>query len=391
MNLKSAIFTFRLLSPDEKQTIKETSNYISKKNLKQLKILLKRKLCKININPMPYSKTITSIENYPVCTSNDPKYNEKITEINNEIKDTLDSKIQEEFKNNAFEKTTSLLAPKIIGFDTIKKVTALQLFSKDPYHILLLGDPGTGKTDILRAAEILSPISAFGLGSGTSNTGLTITVSGKEVKKGILSLADGGLALIDELNLMKQEDRAGLYNAMEKGFVTYDKGGHHYKFPANCSLLASANPKKDKIIGHDIFGIKKQIPLDIALLSRFHMVFLIRKQNLNEFMNIADEVLTEKHKSITKKDTEFMKKYIEYAKKINIIFPEQYNDQIMDFVQTVKLKESKLLFDITPRFVIGIKRLIESSARLELRTKVEKKDVDRIINLYLQTLKNLGL
>ncbi|NOR85690.1 hypothetical protein GQ473_06245, partial [archaeon] len=266
MNLKNIIFTLRPLSTTEKNTIKKTKNYISNKNTQQLKLLIKRKICKINIKPMPYSKTITSIENYPVCISSDPKYNEKITKINNNIKDHLDSKIQEEFKIDAFEKIISLIAPKIVGFNTIKKAVALQLFSSNPYHILLLGDPGTGKTDILRAAEILSPIAAFGLGSGTSNTGLTITVLGKEVKKGILSLADGGLALIDELNLMKKEDRAGLYNAMEKGFVTYDKGGHHYKFPANCSLLSSANPKKDKIIGHDIFGIKKQMPFDIALM-----------------------------------------------------------------------------------------------------------------------------
>ena len=117
MNFKQLLFTIRPISTDEKNTITKTSNYISKKTLKQLNLLIKRKICKININPMPYSKIITSIENYPVCTTKDTKYNEKIARINNEIKETLDLKIQDEFKNNAFEKTISLLAPKIIGFD----------------------------------------------------------------------------------------------------------------------------------------------------------------------------------------------------------------------------------------------------------------------------------
>ena len=391
MNLKQLIFTFRPISTNEKSAIEKTSNYISNKTLNQLNLLVKRKICNINIKPMPYSKLITNIETYPVCISIDPKYNDKITKINNEIKDTLDLKIQEEFKNNLFEKTNSILAPKIIGFDTIKKIVLLQLFSKDQYHILLLGDPGTGKTDILRASENLAPISAFGLGSGTSNTGLTITVIGNEVKKGILSLADGGLAIIDELNLMKKEDRAGLYNAMEKGFITYDKGGHHYKFPANCSLLCSANPKKDMIIGHDIFGIKKQMPFEVALLSRFHMIFLTRKQDIKEFMNITDEVLTKKHKNISKNDADFIKKYIEHAKKINVEFPNKFNDQIKEFILNIKEKENLLLFNITPRFVIGIKNLIESSARLELRNCVDKKDVNRVIELYTSALKKLGL
>ncbi len=388
--LKHAVYTFRPLSCHEKAGISEVLKHITKKDVSRVKTLVRRKILKIEMKSMPYSALITDTLKYPSCIVLDDDRKIVVDEFNSKIKESLDEKIQEEFKTNAFNKTISLIAPKIVGFDNIKKAAALQLFSSDPFHMLLLGDPGTGKTDILRAAENLAPISSFGLGSGTSGTGLTTTVLGNEVKKGILSLADGGLALIDELNLMKKEDRAGLYNAMEKGFITYDKGGHHYKFPANCSLLASANPKKDTVIGHDMFAIKKQLPFEPALLSRFHLVFLVRKQDIEQFMEIADEVLTGKHKEVSKADAEFMKKYVEHARKINVRFPEKFNDDIKAFVLKVRLKEKQMLFDVTPRFVIGLKRLIEASARMELRDCVLEKDVKRVIEMYVQALKGVG-
>ncbi len=391
MNLKHLLYTLRPLSADEKRRLSNASGYIPEEDASRLNMLAKRKQCKIDMKRAPFSRAITSVPEYPVCVLLDEGAREEVFELSENIKHGFQEKLVKSFRTSAFRNTVSLLAPKIIGFDNVKKAAALQLFSEEQYHMLLLGDPGTGKTDILRASEGLAPIAAFGLGSGTSNTGLTVTISGNEVRKGILSLADGGMAIIDELNLMKKEDRAGLYNAMEKGFISYDKGGHRYQFPAKCSVLASANPKKDTIIGNDIYSIKKQLPFDPALLSRFHLVFLVRKQGKEEFMDIADEVLLEKHKDITKEDEAFMKKYVESARKIRVDFPAKFSGHIKDFALKVRSQEKNMLFDITPRFIIGLKRLIVASAKSEMRNRVEEKDVKRVLEIYAAALKEVGL
>ena len=240
------------------------------------------------------------------------------------------------------------------------------------------------------ATEDIAPISSFSLGSGTTNTGLTVTVKGKEISKGILSLADNGIALIDELNLMKKEDRAGLYNAMEKGFITYDKGGHHYKFDSRCSILASANPKKGKFSGTEKKQIEKQIPFDSALLSRFHLLYIIREADIKQFMEITDKVFTQKKETtLNNEDLAFLKKYIARSKTLEIQFSEDYNEMIKKFVREIKEKEKDMLIDISPRFIIGLKRLIEASARMELRTRIEKEDVWRAMEVYTLSMEGI--
>jgi DNA replicative helicase MCM subunit Mcm2 (Cdc46/Mcm family) len=134
----------------------------------------------------------------------------------------------------------------------VKKAVSLQLFASEPVHILLLGDPGTGKTEILRSVEELHPISVFGLGSGTSGAGLSISMSGGKPVLGLLPKAHKGICCIDELNLMKSEDMASLYSSMEKGFITYDKGSHHIKEKAEARILATANPVGDKFKGTEL-------------------------------------------------------------------------------------------------------------------------------------------
>ncbi|MBU4452565.1 ATP-binding protein [archaeon] len=379
--LKSAGYFFLLMRPlskSEKDALDTILPDLPKDARTTAKKLVKQYKARIARKQMPYSEKITSIRHYSLLEAYGEESKDEIARLNKILIDAAETRITEEFSKNAWQNLQKIFAPHLIGFDDIKKGVLLQIFSKDPVHVLLIGDTGTGKTDILRAAEDISPISAFGLGSGTSNTGLTATVRGKEVRKGILSLADNGMALIDELNLMKTEDRAGLYNAMEKGFITFDKGGNHFKFDARCSVLASANPKGSKFKGTTLKETKAQMPFEPALISRFHLIYLIREQTITQFMKIADSVLAHTD-SANKKDAEFLKKYIEKAKSLNVDFNETYNAAIKEFVKKAKESESRLVIEVTPRFVVGLKRMIDASARIEQRSRVEKKDVLRAI------------
>ena len=384
------ILLLRPLTEQEKADLEELARHLNTQDLKKVKKYTRQMRIYATAKKMAYSEAITGMRDHITLKTKDQKIEKDIDIINTAIEKSIQNIIVSRFKKSAWGNLQKLFAPDIVGFDNVKKGAIMQLFSKDQIHILLLGDPGTGKTDILRATEDIAPISTFSLGSGTTNTGLTVTVKGKEISKGVLSLADKGIALIDELNLMKKEDRAGLYNAMEKGFITYDKGGYHYKFDSRCSILASANPKKGKFSGTEKKQIEKQIPFDSALLSRFHLLYIIREADIKQFMEITDKVFAQKKETISKnEDLVFLKKYIARSKTLEIQFCEDYNDMIKKFVKEIKEKEKDMLIDISPRFIIGLKRLIEASARMELRTRIEKEDVWRAMEVYTLSMKGI--
>ncbi|MFW6383225.1 MAG: ATP-binding protein, partial [Nanoarchaeota archaeon] len=269
------------LTKIQKNALSEFSISLDTEDIKEIKGLLKQRKVSVTESSLNISRCLFETENFYTFVPNttDEKIKKYIEKLNKHIYEDCKKRFMKKFSKSAKEKIPKYIGRDIEGFDIIKKAVTLQLFATERIHILLLGDPGTGKTDILRSASEIHPISSLGLGSGTTGAGLTITTKGKEITKGLLPMADGGICAIDELNLMEQKERGSLYNAMEKGFVTYDKGGKHYKFDARVRVLATANPKGDKFTAKDVEGLKKQLPFDPALLSRFHLVFLIRKPN----------------------------------------------------------------------------------------------------------------
>jgi DNA replicative helicase MCM subunit Mcm2 (Cdc46/Mcm family) len=236
----------RKLSGEEEKAIESLDWCVNEKQKKVIAGLIKEKKIAIEQETFSVGGLLESITLPKLVVK---KENADTKELVEEIRAAIDERTKktlfEEFSKTIHEKCSQIIAPNIVGFETVKKAVALQLFSPERIHILLLGDPGTGKTQILSAATELAPISSMGLGSGTSGVGLAVTMKGNEVMKGLLPMANNGLCAIDELNLMKEESRASLYNAMEKGFVSYDKGGHSFKFDAKVSVLATANPKGD--------------------------------------------------------------------------------------------------------------------------------------------------
>lgn len=380
--IKDTAFLLRNLSEQEQEDLNKIKNLdlLDEKELHELEKLIKQKKAKIVWKSLGLSFFTREENKVPMISGNE--------ELNNKIDSKILIKKFHLFSEKVWEALPKLISPEIVGMDDVKKVAALQLFSTERFHILLLGDPGTGKTEILRSASEFAPVSSFGLGSGTSGAGLSVTVVGKEVHPGLLPMADNGLCCIDELNLMKKDDRASLYNAMEKGFVTYDKGSHHYQFDARVKVLATANPKGDEFTGDGVDDFKKSLPFDPALLSRFHIVFLVRKPRLDEFIKIAEKIVEGTQKSTTKKqDIEFIKNYIKVAEKIDVQFNPEFKNEIKIFAGNVRIHEDELLINVTPRVVVGIMRLALASARMELKHKVEKEDVTRAIEVFEASLK----
>ncbi|MBR1888761.1 MAG: minichromosome maintenance protein MCM, partial [Candidatus Methanomethylophilus sp.] len=190
-----------------------------------------------------------------------------------------------------FEHIVASIAPTIYGMTEVKQAIALQLFggchkvyddgstTRGDTHILLVGDPGVAKSQILRYMSNLAPRGIFASGKSASAAGLTAAAvkddfggDGYTLEAGALVLADKGLACIDELDKMSEQDRSSLHEAMESQKISVAKAGITATLQCRCSMLAAANPKQGRF-DKEADTLASQIDLPPALISRFDLIF----------------------------------------------------------------------------------------------------------------------
>ncbi|NMC89132.1 MAG: minichromosome maintenance protein MCM, partial [Methanomicrobiales archaeon] len=191
-----------------------------------------------------------------------------------------------------YKKITRSIAPTIYGTDDVKEAIALQLFggiAKDmpdgsrlrgDIHVLLVGDPGIAKSQILRYVVKLSPRGIYTSGKSSTSAGLTATAVKDEfgdgrwtLEAGALVLADMGIAAVDEMDKMAREDRSALHEAMEQQSISLAKAGITATLKSRCALLGAANPKLGRF--DQFVPIAEQINMPPSLLSRFDLIFVM--------------------------------------------------------------------------------------------------------------------
>ncbi len=316
----------------------------------------------------------------------------------------------------------SCIAPSIYGNADIKKAITCLLMGgskkilpdgmrlRGDINVLLLGDPGTAKSQLLKFVEKVSPIAIYTSGKGSSAAGLTASVQRDVTTRefylegGAMVLADGGVVCIDEFDKMRDEDRVAIHEAMEQQTISIAKAGITTILNARTSVLAAANP----IFGRydDLKSAGENIDFQTTILSRFDLIFIVRDTHdrardetmAKHVMNIhmGGQARDAQHNFANAETSEIpvekMKRYISYAKsrcapRLSPEAAEKLSSHFVSIRRQVARAEqdanARSSIPITVRQLESLVRITESLAKMELLPVATEKHVDEAIRLFL--------
>ncbi|ESK98508.1 dna replication licensing factor mcm5 [Moniliophthora roreri MCA 2997] len=316
-----------------------------------------------------------------------------------------------------YERFAKSVGPSIYGNLDIKKAVACLLFGgskkilpdgmrlRGDINVLLLGDPGTAKSQLLKFVEKVAPIAVYTSGKGSSAAGLTASVQRDSVSRefylegGAMVLADTGVVCIDEFDKMRDEDRVAIHEAMEQQTISIAKAGITTVLNSRTSVLAAANP----VFGRYDEGRSpgENIDFQTTILSRFDMIFIVKDEHnetrdksiakhvMNIHMNRATD--NTEQNSEGEISLEKMKRYIAYCKakcapRLSPDAQEMLSSHFVSLRQQVQQVErdndERSSIPITVRQLEAIIRISESLAKMTLSPVVQNHHVEEAIRLF---------
>ncbi|XP_066995008.2 DNA helicase MCM8 isoform X2 [Anabrus simplex] len=336
-----------------------------------------------------------------------------------------------------FKLLVNSLCPTIYGHELVKAGLLLALFGGSQHHkdgrcdphVLVVGDPGLGKSQMLQACSSVAPRGMYVCGNTSTSSGLTVTLSRESggdyaLEAGALVLADQGCCCIDEFDKMTNQHQA-LLEAMEQQSISIAKAGVVCSLPARTSILAAANPSG----GHynRAKTVSENLRIGSALLSRFDLVFILLDQPDEQLDNLLSEHVMGIHSGINPKinsqpsaltsSAEYhsgsngnpslrqrlklgldetlepiphllLRKYIAYARKYiqPKLSPPAANILQRFYLELRRQHQAMDSTPITTRQLESMIRLSEARAKLELRDEVLETDALDIVELMKYSL-----
>ncbi|CAG5130699.1 unnamed protein product [Candidula unifasciata] len=316
---------------------------------------------------------------------------------------------------NIYETLAKSIAPSIYGSVDMKKAIACLLFGgsrkrlpdgltrRGDINLLLLGDPGTAKSQLLKFVERCSPIGVYTSGKGSSAAGLTASVMrdpstrGFVMEGGAMVLADGGVVCIDEFDKMREDDRVAIHEAMEQQTISIAKAGITTTLNSRCSVLAAAN----SVFGRwdDTKG-GENIDFMPTILSRFDMIFIVKDEHdeardmtlAKHVMNVhLNAMQTTEEVQEGEVPINILKKYIAFCRsKCGPRISEEAAEKLKNRYVLMRNHASeyeretgkRITIPITVRQLEAIIRIAESQAKMRLSPFATESDVDEALRLF---------
>jgi replicative DNA helicase Mcm len=304
------------------------------------------------------------------------------------------------------------IAPSIYGYEHIKESIMYLLFGGVPkqltdisirgdMNVLLIGDPGTAKSQLLQYVSKVAPRGLYTSGRGSTAAGLTAAVlrerrGGMTLEAGALVLADKGVACIDEIDKMRPEDRVAIHEAMEQHTVSVAKGGIVATLNARTAILAAANPTMGR---YDPYRtVAENITLPVTILSRFDLIFVLRDVPEKEVDAKMTEHILDLHRTGTAPveapiSPDLLRKYISYSRGTKPVLTKEALERLKDFYLTMRSASETegTPIAITARQLESLVRVAEARARAALRKEILAEDAEASITIMKRSLEEVGI
>ena len=339
---------------------------------------------------------------------------------------------------DVYEQLIRSIAPSIFGCNEIKEAMVLQLFAGIPkelpdetrvrgdIHVLLVGDPGVAKSQLLNYQVKLAPRGLYTGGKSSTSAGLTAAAVRDEfgdgrwtLEAGALVLADKGIAAVDEIDKMKKEDRDALHEAMEQQTVSIAKAGIIARLNSRCALLAAANPIGGRFDRYE--PISKQINMPPTLLSRFDLIYTMMDRPNEEMDTKTAKHIIETHyageilarvKNTGKVEEgekehfgeamqmmepavqgDLLRKYVAWSKRnVFPVMSDEARKKFLEFYIGLRRQgydDEEEPVPVTARQLEALIRLGEAKARTRLSDKITVEDAESVIEVVNYCLKHV--
>ena len=314
-------------------------------------------------------------------------------------------------KPDAYEKLIASFAPHIYGHEPIKEAILLLIVGsvtkrledgstrRGDINVLLVGDPGTAKSEMLKFTAKIAPRGLYTSGRGSTAAGLTAAVIRDKsgimmLEAGAVVLGDQGIVCIDEFDKIKPEDRSALHEVMEQQTCSVAKGGIVATLNARTSILSAANPIYGKYDPYK--NITENVNLPVPLLTRFDLIFIVRDSPDKEKDNLVASHILEIHRDAEQAarpaiDIDLYSKYLSYAKQIEPALTPDAIDIVRSYYMDMRRIESEGMITVTPRQLEALIRLASARSRLLLKDMVDAEDAQRAIYLVDQMMRTAGV